>query len=52
MSKGLALAIKHTQVQFPYAPRCRARAGDRHYEENIMESYFHPEVNHHIGPVH
>ena len=21
----------------------------RYYEENIMESYFHPEIDHHIG---
>ena len=39
-------------VQVPNAPRRRARADDRHYEENIMESYFHPEGDHHIGPVH
>ena len=37
-------------VQVPNAPRRRARADDRHYEENITESYFHPEVSHHIGP--
>ena len=36
-------------VQVPNAPRRRARADDRYYEENNMESYFHPEVDHQIG---
>ena len=31
-------------MQVPNAPRRRARAGDWYYEENIMESYFHPEA--------
>ena len=34
----------------PNAPRRRAHADNRYYEENIMESYFHPEGDHHIGP--
>ena len=39
-------------VQVPNAPRRRARADDRYYKEDIMESYFHPKVDHHIdsGP--
>ena len=40
---------RRSLVQVPKAPRRRARADDRYYEANIMESYFHPEVNHHIG---
>ena len=36
-------------VRVPNAPRRRARADDRYYEENMMESYFHPEIDHHIG---
>ena len=44
------LLDRRSLVQVPNAPRRRARANDRYYEENNMESYFHPEVNHHIGP--
>ena len=44
------LLDRRSLVQVPNAPRRRARADDRYYEENIMESYFHPEVDHHIGP--
>ena len=43
------LLDRRSLVRVPNAPRRRARADDRHYEENIMESYFHPEVNHHVG---
>ena len=44
------LLDRRSLVQVPNAPRRRARADDRYYEENIMESYFHPEGDHHIGP--
>ena len=37
---------EETLVQVPNAPRRRARVDIRYYEENIMESYFYPEVNH------
>ena len=37
-------------VQVPKAPCCRSRADEGHYEENEMESYFHPEAGHHAGP--
>ena len=40
---------RRSLVQISNAPRRRARADDRDYEENIMESYFPPEVDHHIG---
>ena len=40
---------RHSLVLVPNAPRRRARADDRYYEGNIMESYFHPEFDHHIG---
>ena len=40
---------RRSSVQVPNDPRRRARADDRYYEENSMESHFHPEVNHHIG---
>ena len=43
------LLDRRSLVQVPNAPRRRARADDRYYEENIMESYFHPEIDHHIG---
>ena len=43
------LLDRRSLVQVPNAPRRRARADDRYYEENIMESYFHPESDHHIG---
>ena len=43
------LLDRRSLVQVPNAPRRRARADDRYYEENIMESYFHLEVDHHIG---
>jgi hypothetical protein len=43
------LLDRRSLVQVPNAPRRRACADDRYYEENIMESYFHPEVDHHIG---
>ena len=43
------LLDRRSLVQVPNAPRRRARADDRYYEENMMESSFHPEVNHHIG---
>ena len=33
-------------MQVLNAPRRWARADDRYYEENIMESYFHPEIDH------
>ena len=42
------LLDRSSLVQVPNAPRRRAHADDMYYEENIMESYFHPEVNHHI----
>ena len=35
--------------QVPNAPRRRAHADARYCEENIMESYFYPEIDHHIG---
>ena len=35
------LLDRRSLVQVPNAPRRRARADDRFYEENIMESYFH-----------
>ena len=46
------LLDRRSLVQVPNAPRRRARADDRYYEKNIMESYFHPESDHHIcsGP--
>ena len=44
------LLDRRSLVQVPNAPRRRARADDTYYEENIMESYFHPEGDHHIGP--
>jgi hypothetical protein len=37
-------------VQVPNAPCRRSRADEDHYEENEMESYFHPEAGHHTGP--
>ena len=37
-------------VQVPNAPGRRSRADEDHYEENEMESYFHPEAGHHTGP--
>ena len=40
---------RRSLVQVPNAPRRRAHADDKYYEENMMKSYFHPEVNHHIG---
>ena len=43
------LLDRRSLVQVPNAPRRRARADDRYYEENIMESYFHPESDHHIN---
>ena len=43
------LLDRRSLVQVPNAPRRRARADDRYYEENVMESYFHPEMDHHIG---
>ena len=43
------LLNRRSLVQVPNAARHRARADDRYYEENIMESYFHPEIDHHIG---
>ena len=43
------LLDRRSLVQILYAPRRRARADDRCHEESTMESYFHPEVNHHIG---
>ena len=43
------LLDRRSLVQVPNAPRRRARADDRYYEESIMESYFHPEIDHHIG---
>ena len=43
------LLDRRSLVQVPNAPRRRARADNRYYEENIMESYFHPEIDHHIG---
>ena len=43
------LLDRRTLVQIPNAPRRRAHADDRYYEENIMESYFHSEVDRHIG---
>ena len=46
------LLDRRSLVQVPNALRYWARADDRYYEENAMESYFYPEVNHHIGPVH
>ena len=40
------LLDRRSLVQVPHAPRRWARADDRYYEENIMESYFHPGVEH------
>ena len=37
-------------VQVQNAPGRRSRADEDHYEENEMESYFHPEAGHHTGP--
>ena len=37
-------------VQVPNAPGRRSRADEDHYEENEIESYFHPEAGHHTGP--
>ena len=44
------LLDRRNLVQVLIAPRCQAHANHRYYEKNIMESYFHPEVDHHIGP--
>ena len=44
------LLDRRSLMQVPNAPRRRARADDRYYEEDVIESYFHLEVNHHIGP--
>ena len=44
------LLDRRSLVQVPNAPRRRARSNDGHYEENIMKSYLHPEVDHHMGP--
>ena len=44
------LLDRRSLVQVPNAPRRRARTDDRYYEENMMESYFHPEGDHQIGP--
>ena len=44
------LLDRRSLVQVPNVPRRRARADDSHYEENVMESNLHPEVDHHIGP--
>ena len=43
------LLDRRSLVQVLNAPRLRARADDRYYEGNIMESYFHREVNNYIG---
>ena len=43
------LLDRRSLVQVPNAPRRRARADDRYNEENIMESYIHPESDQHIG---
>ena len=43
------LLDRRSLVQVPNAPRRRARADDRYYEESIMGSYFHQKVDHHIG---
>ena len=48
--KARLLLDRRSLVQVPNAPRRRARADDRYYEENIMESYFLPEGDHRIGP--
>ena len=40
------LLDRRSLVQVSNAPRRRARVDDRYYEEDVMESYFHPEVNH------
>ena len=34
----------------PHAVGHAQTIGTTRYEENIMESYFHPEIDHHIGP--
>ena len=41
---------RRSLVQVPNAPRRRARSDDSHYEENTIESYFHPKVDNHMGP--
>ena len=43
------LLDRRSLVQVPNAPRRRVCADDRHYEKNNTESYFQPEVDHHIG---
>ena len=50
--RGLArlLLDRRCLVQVPNAPGRRSRADEDHYEENEMESYFHPEAGHHTGP--
>ena len=43
------LLDRRSLVQIPNAPRRRAHADARYYEENSMESYFHSEVDRHIS---
>ena len=43
------LLDRRSLVQVPDAPRRRARVDDCHHDENIMESYFRPEVDHHAS---
>ena len=46
MKNGWArlLLDRRSLVQVPNSPRHRARADDGYYEENIIGSYFHLEV--------
>ena len=41
-----------TGIMYSLVNPPRRETYDRYYEENIMESYFHPESDHHIdsGP--